>query len=98
ALCFVLEHLPTTLHLIIVTRLDPPFPLARLRARGDLCELRGEDLRFSKEETILFLQQALPDALSLPDIHYLESRLEGWVTGLHLVTLALQRRLSRSAI
>jgi LuxR family maltose regulon positive regulatory protein len=98
SLSFVLDHLPATLHLIVLTRLDPPFPLARLRAHGDLCELRGEDLHFSKEEMTLFLQQALPGTLFPSDINRLQSRLEGWATGLRLVTLALQRRLSRSEI
>ena len=92
SLTFLLEHLPAMLHLIVMTRVDPPLPLTRLRARGDLCELRTEDLRFSPEETASFLQQAIPATLSPEDIRHLDSRLEGWVTGLRLVTLALQRR------
>jgi LuxR family maltose regulon positive regulatory protein len=96
SLSFVLEHLPITLHLVVISRMDPPLPLARLRAHGELCELHAEDLRFSEEETASFLQQALPIALSTGEIHRLDMRLEGWVTGLRLVTLALQRRLSRS--
>lgn len=77
-LTFVLDHLPAMLHLVIMTRVDPPLPLARWRARGDLCELRADDLRFSPEETAAFLWQALPVVLSPEDIRRLEGRLEGW--------------------
>jgi LuxR family maltose regulon positive regulatory protein len=98
ALTFVLEHLPAMFHLVIITRVDPPLPLARLRAHGDLCELRGEELRFSEEETACLLQQSLPVVLSSEQIHTLDRRLEGWVTGLRLVALALQRRLSQPAV
>lgn len=97
-LTFVLDHLPETLHLVIMTRVDPPLPLARLRAHGDLCELCGEDLRFSEEETACLLRQSLPEVLSSEQIHALDRRLEGWVTGLHLVMLALQRRLSQPEV
>jgi LuxR family maltose regulon positive regulatory protein len=97
-LTFVLEHLPARLHLIIMTRVDPPLPLARWRARGELCELRADDLRFSPEETASFLQQALPAVLSREDIRYLESRLEGWVTGLRLVSLALGGRTTKPEV
>jgi LuxR family maltose regulon positive regulatory protein len=98
SMTFVLNHLPAMLHPIIMTRVDPPLPLARLRAHGNLCELRGEDLRFSEEETVCLLRQSLPEVLSKEQIHALDLRLEGWVTGLHLVTLALGRRLSQPEI
>ncbi|HET8845393.1 MAG TPA: LuxR C-terminal-related transcriptional regulator [Ktedonobacteraceae bacterium] len=98
SLTFLLEHMPAQLHLIITTRVDPPLPLARLRARGNLCELRADELRFSQEETTSFLQQVLPAPLSAEEISYLDSRLEGWVTGLRLVTLALQRRVTKPEI
>jgi LuxR family maltose regulon positive regulatory protein len=97
-LTFVLDHLPAMLHLVIMTRVDPPFPLARWRARGELCELHADDLRFSQEETATFLRQALPAVLSREDIRRLDSRLEGWVTGLRLVTLALQGRTTRQEV
>jgi LuxR family maltose regulon positive regulatory protein len=97
-LTFLLDHLPAVFHLILITRVDPPLPLARLRARGDLCELHAEDLRFSQEEMAIFLRQALPDALSPEEIRHLDTRLEGWVTGLRLVTLMLQRRLTQREI
>jgi ATP/maltotriose-dependent transcriptional regulator MalT len=97
-LTFVLDHLPAMLHLVIMTRVDPPLPLARWRARGELCELHADDLRFSQEETATFLRQALPAVLSPEDIRRLDSRLEGWVTGLRLVTLALQGRTTRQEV
>lgn len=98
ALSLLLAQLPAQIHMIVLTRHDPPFSLSRLRAHGDLCEVRGEDLRFSEEETTQFLLQALPGMFSLPHIHDLDRRLEGWATGLHLLTLALQRRLSKQEI
>ncbi len=98
ALTFVLEHLPASLHLVIMTRIDPPLPLARWRARGELCELRTEDLRFSSQETTSFLQHTLPTMLSIEDIRLLDSRLEGWATGLRLVSLALQGKTTRQQV
>jgi LuxR family maltose regulon positive regulatory protein len=89
---FLLDNLPPTLRLLIMTRSDPPLPLARLRARNDLSELRAADLRFSLAETQAFLQQALPFPLSVEAIARLEARTEGWVAGLRLVTLALYGR------
>jgi LuxR family maltose regulon positive regulatory protein len=98
SMTFVLDHLPAMLHLVILSRVDPPLPLARWRAHGDLCEVRADDLRFSEEETASLLRQSLPEVLSSEQIHTLDRRLEGWVTGLHLVTLALQRRLSQPEV
>ena len=89
---FLLDHLPATLHLIIITRSDPPLPLARLRARNELSELRAADLRFSLAETETFLQQAIQFPLSSGAITRLDARTEGWVAGLRLVALALQGR------
>lgn len=87
---FWLDHLPPTLHLMIITRTDPPLPLARLRARGDLYELRAADLRFSLDETQVFFQQALPFSLSPETVECLDKRAEGWAAGLRLVALSLQ--------
>jgi LuxR family maltose regulon positive regulatory protein len=89
---FLLDYLPTTLHLIMTTRSDPPLPLARLRAQPDLNELRAADLRFSLSETQTFLQHALSCPLAPEMIERLEARTEGWVTGLRLVALTLQGR------
>ena len=91
-MAYLVDHLPATVHLLILTRSDPPLPLARLRAHGDLYELHAADLRFSLAETEIFLRQALPFPLSAEAITRLEARTEGWVTGLRLLALALQGR------
>jgi LuxR family maltose regulon positive regulatory protein len=90
ALTFLLRRLPPTLHLVIATREDPPLPLARLRARGQLTELRATDLRFTSSEAAAFLNQAMGLDLSEEDIGALERRTEGWIAGLQLAALALQ--------
>ena len=92
SLAYLIDHLPAMLHLLILTRSDPPLPLARLRAHDDLYELHAADLRFSLEETRTFLRQALPFPLSTEAITRLETRTEGWVAGLRLLSLALQGR------
>jgi len=92
ALTFLLEHLPAHLHLIISTRADPAFPLARLRARNQLNEIRAADLRFTPEEAAAFLNQAMGLSLPSSDIAALEERTEGWIAGLQLVALSLQKR------
>jgi LuxR family transcriptional regulator, maltose regulon positive regulatory protein len=89
---FLLDHLPATLHIMLLTRSDPPLPLARLRAQDELRELRAADLRFSPAETRAFLQQAMPLSLSAEAIARLDARIEGWVAGLRLAALALQGR------
>src|SRR5437588_1767014 len=91
-MAYLVDHLPATVHLLILTRSDPPLPLASLRAHGDLYELHAADLRFSLAETEIFLRQALPFPLSAEAITRLEARTEGWVTGLRLLALALQGR------
>jgi LuxR family transcriptional regulator, maltose regulon positive regulatory protein len=89
---YLVDHLPASLHLLLLTRNDPPLPLARLRVHDDLYELHAADLLFSPEETRAFLQQTLPFAISSEATARLEARVEGWVTGLRLLTLALQGR------
>jgi LuxR family maltose regulon positive regulatory protein len=89
---FFINHLPPTLHVILMTRADPPLPLARLRARNELNELRAEDLRFSLQETIAFLEQEISFSLSAEMIKRLAERTEGWAAGLRLVSLALQKQ------
>ncbi|MDY0019770.1 MAG: LuxR C-terminal-related transcriptional regulator [Anaerolineae bacterium] len=90
AVLFLLEHLPPRFHLVLATRTDPPFPLARLRARGELTELRVADLRFTADEAAAFLNEAMGLHLSADDIAALETRTEGWIAGLQLAALALQ--------
>jgi LuxR family maltose regulon positive regulatory protein len=99
ALNFLLEHLPPHtgpggqrqgMHLVIATREDPPLSLARLRARGELIELRAADLRFTSAETAEFLNQMMGLNLSAKDIAALETRTEGWVAGLQLAAFSMQ--------
>lgn len=85
-----LEHLPPYLHLILATRVDPPLPLARLRARKQLSEVRAADLRFDSDEVHTFLQTVMGLELSIEAMATLESRTEGWVAGLQLAALSLQ--------
>ncbi|NER82118.1 MAG: AAA family ATPase, partial [Leptolyngbya sp. SIO1D8] len=88
---FLLQHLsPPSMHLIIATREDPPLPLARLRARGQLTELRAPDLRFTQVETTEFLNQVMDLKLSAEEIIALENRTEGWIAGLQLAAISLQ--------
>jgi LuxR family transcriptional regulator, maltose regulon positive regulatory protein len=90
ALTFLLEHLPPQLHLVIATREDPQLPLARLRARGHLTELRAADLRFTPAEAAGFLNQVMGLRLSAANIATLEERTEGWIAGLQLAALSMQ--------
>lgn len=92
---FLLDHLPTTLHVILMTRSEPPLPLARLRARNELNEIRADDLRFSLTEVQAFLTQVLPYTLTHEMISRLADRTEGWVAGLRLLSLALQSRVDQ---
>jgi LuxR family maltose regulon positive regulatory protein len=89
ALTFLLEHLPPTMHLVIATREDPHLPLARLRTRGQLTELRAADLRFTPVEAAGFLNQVMDLNLSAEDIAALETRTEGWIAGLKLAALSM---------
>jgi LuxR family maltose regulon positive regulatory protein len=93
SLAYLLEHLPPQMHLVIITREDPHLPLARLRARGQLTEIRASDLRLSSSETAEFLNRVMGLDLSAEDITTLESRTEGWIAGLQLAAISLQGRL-----
>ncbi len=90
ALTYLVEHLPLQMHLVIATREDPPLPLARLRARGELTELRAADLRFTTSEAAEFLNQVMGLSLSAADIAALEDHTEGWIAGLQLAALSMQ--------
>ena len=92
ALTFLLEHLPPQMHLVITTREDPQFPLARLRVRGQLTELRAADLRFTPAEAAEFFNQMMGLNLSAENITMLEARTEGWIAGLQLAALSMQGR------
>ena len=89
-MAFFLGHLPPQLHLILTSRSDPPLPLARLRARDQMLELRAADLRFTVDEVAAFLNQIMGLSLSADDIAALEKCTEGWVAGLQLAALSLQ--------
>ena len=90
AVTFLLDHLPDQLHLVMATRSDPPLPLARLRARGQLTEVRAADLRFTAAEAREFLNQAMGLDLSPAEVDALDERTEGWVAGLQLAALSLR--------
>jgi LuxR family maltose regulon positive regulatory protein len=97
AIQFLLEYQPANLHLVIITREDPPVPISRLRARGQLLEIRQNDLRFSLDECARFLGEVMRLDLSDDDIAALARRTEGWVVGLQLAALAMQGAPDRSA-
>jgi LuxR family maltose regulon positive regulatory protein len=89
---FAVEHLPPNVHLFILSRVDPPLPLARLRARGQLHEIRAADLRFSAGEAEQFFSGAMGLALAPEAVAALEERTEGWAAGLQLAALAMRDR------
>jgi LuxR family maltose regulon positive regulatory protein len=91
SITFLLDKLPPNLHLVIASRTDPPLPIARLRARGQLTEIRAGDLRFTSEEAATFFRELMGLDLSRDDLASLETRTEGWVAGLQLAALAMQR-------
>ena len=88
---FLIDHLPPRMHLILACRADPPLPLARLRARGQMVELRAENLRFTSDEAMVFLNQIMSLGLSADQIAALETRTEGWIAGIQLAAISMQR-------
>jgi ATP/maltotriose-dependent transcriptional regulator MalT len=92
ALGFLVERLPDSLRLVLATREDPPLPLARLRARGELGELRAAELRFTNEESRTFLNDVLDLGLSADDVGRLQARTEGWPAALYLAALSVRGR------
>jgi LuxR family maltose regulon positive regulatory protein len=98
ALAFLLDHLPPQMHLVIASRTDPTLSLSRLRARGQLTELRAGDLRFSTIEAAAFLKQVIRLPVSSDDVRTLEDRTEGWITGLQLAAVAMQGLKQRDQI
>lgn len=97
SLAFLLTHLPPQMHVMIATRVDPALPLAQLRARGQLLEVRADELRFRTDEMRTFLQGKM--GLDLPDeaLALLDTRTEGWVAGLQLAALAMQNRVNNES-
>jgi LuxR family transcriptional regulator, maltose regulon positive regulatory protein len=94
---YLLEHQPSQLHVIIATRTDPPLPLARMRARGHLSEVRAADLRFTMEESATYLNGPMGLSLSEGDLAALDGRTEGWIAALQLAALSMQGRDDVSA-
>jgi LuxR family maltose regulon positive regulatory protein len=91
-MAFLLDHLPAQVHLVIATRADPALPLARLRARGDLIEIRAVDLRFTPDEASAFLNGVMTLGLTEQDVAALEGRTEGWIAAIQLAGLSMQGR------
>ncbi|MDT4922472.1 MAG: hypothetical protein QOG01_185 [Pseudonocardiales bacterium] len=91
-MAFLLEHLPPQLHLVIASRADPAFPLARLRGRGELVEIRAADLRFTPDEAAAYLNGVMGLVLTARDVEALEGRTEGWIAALQLAALSMQGR------
>ena len=89
---FLLEHLPPRIHLVIATRADPTMPLGRLRARGELVEIRAADLRFTPDEATAYLNGMMGLDLSARDVSALEVRTEGWIAALQLAALSIRGR------
>ena len=96
-LSFLLEHLPPRLRLVIASRADPSMPLARLRARGQLAEVRVADLRFTVDEAGTYLERALGSPLTRDDVAALDDRTEGWIAALQLAALSMKGRADVSA-
>jgi LuxR family maltose regulon positive regulatory protein len=90
ALAFTLDHLPPQMHLIIASRSDPSLPLSRLRAGGQMTEIRAHDLRFTHDEISTFLDKVMGLNLSAENVAALETRTEGWIAGLQLAALSMQ--------
>jgi LuxR family maltose regulon positive regulatory protein len=94
---YLVERSPSTLRIVVSTREDPPLPLGRLRARGELAEIRADELRFTDEESLAFLTGSLAMDLSATDVALLQARTEGWPAALYLAALSLRGRSDVSA-
>jgi LuxR family transcriptional regulator, maltose regulon positive regulatory protein len=96
-MAYLVEHLPPQVHLVVSTRVDPALPLARLRARGELVEIRAADLRFTLPEAAAYLNDVAALELTSADIAALETRTEGWIAALQLAALSLRGRPDAAA-
>ncbi|UCD99261.1 MAG: hypothetical protein JSV42_00625 [Chloroflexota bacterium] len=90
ALGYLLDHIPQKMHIVMLTRSDPPIHLAKLRARGNMVELRTNDLRFSSEESTIFLNDVMDLKLSGNNVIELDQRTEGWIVGLQMAALTIK--------
>jgi LuxR family maltose regulon positive regulatory protein len=91
-MAFLLDHLPPWLHVVIASRADPALPLARMRARGELAEIRAAELRFTADEAASYLNELMGLQLTAHDVAALEGRTEGWIAALQLAALSMQGR------
>jgi LuxR family transcriptional regulator, maltose regulon positive regulatory protein len=91
-MAFLLDHLPPGLHVVIAGRADPALPLARLRARGELAEIRAAELRFTPDEAAAYLNEMMGLQLTAQDVAALEGRTEGWIAALQLAALSMRGR------
>ena len=98
AMGFIADHIPDNMHLVISSRSDPPLPLARLRSQELMVELRASDLRFTSGDITKYFNETPNLQLSSKDIDVLESTTEGWITGLQLIKLTLQKRSDLDSI
>jgi LuxR family maltose regulon positive regulatory protein len=98
AVTVLLDHLPPSLHLVISTRADPPLPLARWRARGQMIEVRADDLRFTFDEAVQFCKITAGLDLLPMDVEALQARTEGWIVGLKMAALSMQGRAGVEAL
>ena len=96
-LTFLIEHLPWQLRLVISTRVDPPLPLARMRARGQLSEFRAQDMRFTEEEINTFFNGIMRLGLSSEEIKALDTRTEGWIAGLQMAAISMTKQKNLTA-
>jgi LuxR family maltose regulon positive regulatory protein len=91
-MAFLIEHLPPQVHVVLVTRADPPLPLSRLRARGAVVEVRAADLRFTADETAAYLNDSMGLEVGADDLEALGARTEGWIAALQLAALSMRDR------
>jgi LuxR family maltose regulon positive regulatory protein len=91
-MAYLLEHLPPNIHVVIATRADPALPLSRMRARGEIVEIRAADLRFTPVEAAAYLNEVMGLDLSTSDVAALEGRTEGWIAALQMAGLSMQGR------
>ena len=96
-LLFLLDHMPPQMHLIISSRSDPPWPLARFRVRGEILEIRSQEMRFTLQEAATFLNDRMGLALSPQEVAALENRTEGWIVGLQMAALSMHQRPNKEA-
>ena len=97
SVAFFVEHLPENGHLVLASRSDPPLPLARLRARGALNEIRSDQLAFSEEETAYLLNERMGLEIASDDLRLLLEQTEGWPAAIYLTSLSLQKREDKHA-